>query len=242
MSIFALSDLHLAFSTPEKTMEIFGDQWKSYPEKIADNWQKTIKKNDLVLIAGDISWAMKLEEAKKDLEWIHKLNGTKVIIKGNHDYWWSSYSKVQSILPPSIVALQNTIYTFVNFSIGGTRLWDTDEIQFNAYNESPPPPIDPTQKEMQKKIYERELIRLELSLKELDTQKTKIVMTHYPPIGANGEPSKASSLIEKYQVHTAVFGHLHDFKSSKEVFGLHNHVRYCLTSADYLNFNPLQLF
>lgn len=242
MSVFALSDLHLAFSTPQKTMEIFGDIWKSYPEKIEANWQKSIKKNDLVLIAGDISWAMKLEEVKKDLEWIHKLNGTKLIIKGNHDYWWSSYNQVQKILPPSIFAIQNNIFTFLNFSIGGTRLWDTDEFNFNEYFSNSVKPVDITQKEMQKKIYERELIRLEMSLQELDPHKTKIVMTHYPPIGADLKASKASALLEKYQVHTTVFGHLHAFKPKTDVFGTHNNVRYTLTSADYLNFVPLQIF
>src|ERR1700733_9276880 len=107
MAVWALADLHLALSIPEKSMESFGEPWINYTAKIKDQWLKHIKTDDLVLIPGDISWAMRLEDAAVDLNWIHELPGTKVLIRGNHDYWWTSLSKVERILPPSIHLVQN---------------------------------------------------------------------------------------------------------------------------------------
>jgi len=131
MKIWAISDLHLSFSVPNKTMDLFGPEWKDHPKKIAAAWDKTVSSNDLVLIPGDISWALRLEDALLDLEWIEKRPGTKVIIRGNHDYWWSSLSKVKKVLPPSIHLIQNSSVTIGEVSIAGARLWDSPEYSFD---------------------------------------------------------------------------------------------------------------
>jgi len=173
MAIWAIADLHLSFGVPEKTMEVFGPEWKSYGEKLQSNWIEVVQSDDLVLIAGDISWAMRPEEAQKDLDWIEALPGTKVMIKGNHDYWWSSLSKTKKILPPSIHIIQNDAFHWKEYTIGGARLWDTHEYTFDAYIDFQEAPVSPSQQE---KIFSRELDRLELSLKKLDPNAT----THIP--------------------------------------------------------------
>src|SRR6478752_7625548 len=131
MDVWAIADLHLAFGVPQKSMEVFGGAWIGYAEKIEKNWRAVVHADDLVLIAGDISWATSLQEAKVDLDWVAALPGTKVMVKGNHDYWWSSLSKVEQILPSSIHLIQNNIFVFQEIAIAGARLWDTDEFHFN---------------------------------------------------------------------------------------------------------------
>ena len=244
MAVFAIADLHLSFGVPEKSMEFFGEPWIGYTEKIERNWRSKIKGDDLVLIAGDISWAMREGDAAPDLQWIDSLPGTKVIIRGNHDYWWGSISKVRRLLPPSIHAIQNDAFTFGPYSIGGARLWDSPEYQFGNF-------IDYKENARENKalnvhssdeaLFNRELERLELSLKSLDNSKKKIIMVHYPPIGARLEESRVSLLLEKYGVETCVFGHLHNVKPGALPFGERNGVRYLLTSCDYLHFNPIIL-
>lgn len=249
MKIFAIADPHLCFSTPDKTMEIFSDIWKDYPNKIETNWRKKISGNDLVLISGDISWSIKLKQALTDLEWLHNLPGKKIIIKGNHDYWWPSKSKLIKSLPPSIEAIQNNAITIGDISIGGARLWNTKEYNFDMFINSVISPAqtktvqEEIQKDLSEKIYERELLRLKLSLDSMNQEaKTKIVMTHYPPIGADLKGSKASSLLESYKINICVFGHLHNIKKEKKMFGEKNNVKYLLTSADFLDFEPLQIY
>lgn len=248
MSIWAIADLHLSFGVPDKKMDVFGDHWKNHAETIQKNWTQLICKEDLVLIPGDISWAMKTEDAQPDLDWIHQLPGTKVILRGNHDYWWESLSKVEKILPPSIHLIQNNFYQWENVFIAGARLWDTPEYTFGEYIDYTPnsrskklteEPADPAEIE---KLFTRELARLEMSLKSLPKQPgLRIAMTHYPPIGANLTPSRASLLLEKYQINICVFGHLHNVKKGIPLFGTNNGIEYRLTSCDYLNFTPLLL-
>lgn len=240
MKVWAIADLHLAFGDPSKSMEVFGPQWENYAQKIETNWKEVIAPEDLVLIAGDISWAMKPEQAIKDLNWIDQLPGSKVMIRGNHDYWWSSPSKVRAFLPPSIHIIQNDSFSFGDFSIGGSRLWDTDEYNFRDYIEFKENPKQISKEEFDGgKIFDRELHRLELSLKALDPTKRRFVMTHYPPIGADLKESKCSKLLEKYEVEVCVFGHLHNLKPSVEMFGVKNGIQYFLTACDYINFEPL---
>ena len=251
MNIFAIADLHLCFSTPNKSMEIFGPIWKDYENKIKENWKKNISKDDLVLIAGDITWAMKLKEALIDLEWIHNLPGKKIIIKGNHDYWWPSFSKLKTYLPPSIDFIQYNAITIGDVSIGGARLWDTDEFNFNDYINYLYNPKEKknknleekAQKELSQKIFAREIERLKLSLNQIDKKaKTKIVITHYPPISADLKDSKVSKLLDEYNIDISVFGHLHNVKTDiKKPFGEKNKTKYVLTSSDFLNFNPIKI-
>ncbi len=248
MQIFAISDLHLSLSSPEKTMEDFGDIWKNYQTKIKNNWEKTVSGNDLVLISGDISWAIKLKDALIDLEWLHSLPGKKVILRGNHDYWWPSVSKLKEALPPSISFIQNNSLSFEDVSIAGTRLWDTKEYNFNdyinfVYNPKQKKDIqEEIQKDLSEKIFLRELERLKLSLETMDKKaKTKIVMTHYPPISADLKDSQVSKLLEKYNIDICIFGHLHNLKREKKMFGEKNNINYILASADYIDFTPIKI-
>ena len=237
MNIWAIADLHLCKGVPEKNMEIFGDAWSNYMDRMAENWKKVVQDDDLVLLAGDISWAMKLEHAALDLDWIDALPGTKVMIRGNHDYWWSSASKVRSILPPSLHIIQNDVFNWEGISIAGARFWDTPEFNFiHCFAESfPPLPID-------EKIYKRELGRLEMSLKQLDqSAKCRIAMTHYPPIGTDLKPSAVSALLEEYNVQSCVFGHLHNIKEEAAQFGKKDGVDYIFVAADFLEFMPKKI-
>ncbi|CDZ80762.1 putative phosphoesterase [Candidatus Rubidus massiliensis] len=254
MTIWAIADIHLAISTPQKTMEVFGPSWKSYHQKIQDNWNDLVSPNDLVLIAGDISWAMRIEEAKIDLDWIHALPGTKVMIKGNHDYWWGSLNKLQQILPPSIHLIQNNSFFWNGVAIGGARLWDSNEYNFDKiieFQETPASVViheeskeDPKTTE---KIFMRELGRLETSLKSMDPRaRQKIVMTHYPPISFwenDKEPnaSQVSRLLEKYKVNACIFGHLHAVKKNLHPFHTKNGVEYIFVAGDYLDFKPVKV-
>jgi predicted phosphohydrolase len=249
MSIWALSDLHLCFSTPEKSMEAFGPSWQKYAEKIEWNWRKMIAPEDLVLIPGDISWAMRLDQALIDLQWIDKLPGTKVILRGNHDYWWSSSSKLSKVMPPSIHFIHNNIFIWKDIGIGGARLWDTPEYTFNQYiefQENPRARIKTLeeltqQKKEEDRIFVRELERLKLSLSLLPKNGVRIAMTHYPPIGADLTSSRASQILESFQVNCCVFGHLHNVRKGTLSFGEVNGVKYLFTSCDYLDFKPLKL-
>jgi uncharacterized protein len=246
MTVWAIADLHLSFGVPNKGMEKFGEHWRDHPAKVEAAWRARVGDGDLVLIAGDISWAMRPEEAMADLQWIDRLPGSKVMIRGNHDYWWPSLKRLQAMLPGSIHAIHNTAWRWGDVAIGGTRLWDTAEYRFGQYVEfSGAAPIEgPTGEapEEQEKIFVRELGRLEMSLQQLDaTASVRVAMTHYPPIGADLGPSRASGLLEKYRISHCVFGHLHNVRRDPPLFGSSRGVQYQLTSCDYLDFMPIKV-
>ncbi len=247
-NIWAIADLHLSLGNPAKEMQVFGPPWDNYVEKIEKNWREKIQKEDLILIAGDISWASKLEEAMVDLEWIDALPGTKLLCKGNHDHWWESSNKMQKLLPPSIHFIHRSCFTWGSVAIAGARLWDSpEEYRFNSYIEIKENPRQNKEKavpssEETEKMFIRELERLETSLKLIPLEaKIKIAMLHYPPIGAELHSSRASMLLEKYGIDICVFGHLHNIKKNSSLFNKKNSILYFLTSADYLNFEPLLL-
>ncbi|NBX70170.1 MAG: phosphoesterase, partial [Proteobacteria bacterium] len=225
----------------------FGDSWKDYVFHIENEWKKHIHEEDLVLVPGDLSWAKTLNAALIDLNWIDSLPGTKIIIKGNHDYWWESTSKMQKVIPSSIKFIQNDSYTWNDVTIGGSRLWDTEEYNFNKYIEYIENPRENKKenqknKEEQEKIFVRELERLKLSLNTLDpAAKIRIALTHYPPIGADLGPSRASAILEAYEIDICVFGHLHSIKQGLSLFGEKNGIRYIFASCDYLKFIPLRV-
>ena len=151
MKVYAISDLHLSNSC-DKPMDIFGGNWENYTSKIIDNWSKSVKQDDIVLVAGDISWAMKLEEAVSDLNWIDALPGTKILIKGNHEYWWKSISSVRQILPQSIKAIQNDAIKIGKFIFCGTRGWNVPDENNKDFSDE------------DMKIFKREVERLKLTL------------------------------------------------------------------------------
>lgn len=246
MTIWALSDPHLAFGNPDKTMEVFGPNWKDYPIQIEKNWKANVGDNDLVIVAGDISWAMKDKDALPDLDFLDALPGEKLLIRGNHDYWWPSASKLEGLLPPSMHFIQNNAFNWNGITFGGSRLWDTHEYNFSEFIEFVENPLQGKKKgpspEETERIFVRELERLKLSLQQLDPKaKTRIALTHYPPISAALKPSRASAILEDFGVDICVFGHLHNVRPDSLPFGEARGVRYVLSSADYLGFTPVKI-
>lgn len=246
-TVWAIADLHLSFGTPNKLMDVFGSRWTNHAARVKEHWEHLVQPDDLVLIAGDISWGMTPEQAKPDLDWIHSLPGTKVMIKGNHDYWWTSLKKLDAILPPSIHLIQNNAFVWNGIAIAGTRLWDNVNFSFNEYiefteNEFVKTLTEAHTDEETVKVYNRELLRLENSLKAIPRHVTeRIVMTHYPPVSPTLQPSPVSALLEKYKVDACIFGHIHSLKQGISIFGSLNGVRYIFTACDYLNCTPLQI-
>lgn len=227
MALYAISDLHLAFTT-DKPMDIFGEKWIKHDEKIKENWISKIKEEDTVLIAGDISWSMKSSDSKADLDWINDLPGKKIISKGNHDYWWSGISKLNSMYD-NTKFLQNNFYTYEDYAICGSRGWILEGSDRFT--------------EKDKKIFNREIIRLRLSLdkaKEAGFNKF-IVMIHYPPINEKIEASAFTEIFKDYGVEKVIYGHLHGPALGSAFNGEHEGVNYIITSCDYLNFDPIRI-
>lgn len=231
MSIYAIGDLHLSFNT-DKPMNVFGKQWDNYEEKIKEDWIKKVKENDVVLIPGDVSWSMKLEETFKDFEYIENLPGIKIILRGNHDYWWNTLTKMNAYIKEqnfkTINFLYNNSYIYKDYIICGTRGWKTIE------------------NEEDKKIYERELLRLELSLndgiKKYGNEKEIIVCMHYPPItNVKCENSKIIQILKNYNVKTCIYGHLHGEALQNAIEGKILGMDFKLVSSDYLNFQLLKI-
>lgn len=243
MKIWAISDLHLSLGNPDKSMEFFGGPWVHYVQKIEEGWRKAVQAEDLVLIAGDISWAFHLEDALIDLQWIDKLPGKKVLIQGNHDSWWSSKAKMEKLLPPSLSLIYRDSIHLQEVAIAGSRLWDSSEYHFDEYVAlAHNPRASRSKKDLihDEKVFSRELSRLEASLKSMaSSAKVRIAMTHYPPIGANLKDSRVSRLFQKYGIQVCVFGHLHNVKRGVSLFGEKEGIRYLLTSCDFLDFQPL---
>lgn len=245
MAIWAIGDLHLSFGIKGKEMGVFGAEWDKHYEKIASFWDEHVKAEDLVLIPGDISWAMHIEEAKADLAWIHERPGTKFFIRGNHDYWCHAASKVRQILLPSIHLVWSDAFLWNDIAICGTRLWDSPEYEFSPYIEMKKPVKESTKEENREeseKVFRREVMRLESSLKLLDQKaRLKICMVHYPPISADLKDSEVSKLLEAYNVNICVFGHLHSLRPNQTLFGTKNGIEYHLVSCDWLNFRLQKL-
>lgn len=227
MAIWALGDLHLSHAQP-KPMDIFGEAWTNHTGKIAANWRRVVGEEDLVIIPGDISWAMDLAGAQADLDWLAALPGIKLLLRGNHDYWWSSIGKVRAALPPGLVALQNDHFVFGEWAVCGTRGWlcPGDEGFGGAHDE---------------KIYRRELGRLQLSLESAVKAKQDriIAALHYPPFERRSGPSGFTELLERYGVKHCVFGHIHD-RSREWLFqGERGGVAYHFVASDGVGFNPV---
>ncbi len=217
MRVFAISDLHLSINNP-KPMDIFGPAWDNYVENIIEDWNSKVNEDDLVLMAGDFSWAMALEDTKKDFDLLKDLKGKKIIIRGNHDYWWKGISAVREFLPEGFYAIQNDAIKFGNIIVCGTRGWTF-----------------PNGEPADEKIFNREVIRLELTLKQAFAMKEEgdkiVCMMHYPPVNARREDSEFSRLLKTYQVDAVIFGHLHGYKTMQLKF-FKDEIPYYLTSCD----------
>lgn len=231
MNIYAIGDLHLSGEPPTKPMEKFGEHWLGHKEKIKYNWQSTVQPEDYVIIAGDISWAMNLPEADVDLKWIAALPGHKILLRGNHDYWWTSISKMRKLYP-EFIFLQNDS-TLVELAkedgvqkvaVCGTRGWTL--------------PSSEKFTEEDNKIYLREGVRMELGLQQAAKLEADVLVLamHYPPLFAPEETTVFTDLLEKYQVKHCVYGHIHGENHVITFEGERKGVNYKLVSCDTQGF------
>lgn len=238
--IFAIADLHFSFgeyvdlrrlreASIGKPMGIFGSKWENHYIKIYENWVRSVAEEDVVLIPGDISWALKLEDVKYDLDFIEKMPGKKILGKGNHDYWWQSQKKILEMISDNISILYNNSLTLRDdIALCGTRGWLC--------------PNDASFSEHDKKLYKREIIRLENSLSKAPKGKNIIVMLHFPPVNNNHEKSEFIELMEQYSVKICIYGHLHDNAVNTRIEGENWGISFQLVSSDYLDFKPMLLF
>lgn len=224
MSIYAISDLHLSHARP-KPMDVFGEIWSEHEIRIAENWDAIVSPDDTVLIAGDHSWAMKLEDAIPDLDYIAARPGHKIMIRGNHDYWWrrESTNRIQLTLPEGITLLQGKAVVVDNIGITGTRGWRVELEEDTSAGDS--------------KVMQRELSYLERGLQAIpDTVEKKIVVLHYPPFNADLEPNEFADLLQAYSVDILVYGHIHTgYYLEGDIDG----VEYKLVSVDHTDLKPV---
>ena len=221
MTVFAISDLHLP--ARQKPMDIFGAQWENHFERISEDWRERVTDEDIVLLPGDLTWAMHLEEAMEDIYRVGELPGRKLILRGNHDYWWSAIGRVRRALPEGMFALQNDVIKLDGILFAGSRGWTI--------------PIGDNPDEDDVRIYNRERMRLEMSLKaakRIDPDAPIVTMMHYPPLM---ETAKGfSDILEAYGVSDCVYGHLHGAGLNGAIRGERGSVRYHQVSCDGLGF------
>lgn len=224
MSLFAIGDPHLSLSV-NKPMDIFRG-WTDYTDRLAKNWNAVVGEGDSVVLPGDISWAMNFEEAKKDFQFLHSLNGTKYILKGNHDYWWNTMSKMTKFLDEnnfdSIKIIHNNAYSVEGFAIGGTRGWFYDDSEGDV-----------------NKVILREAGRLRASLKAAsELGGEMIAFLHYPPINEVQRCDEILNVLKEFDVKRCYFGHLHGFVAPGCAKIESDGISFNLVSADFLGFTP----
>lgn len=235
MSLFVMADLHLDIKSNAKSMEVFGNRWQEYVYKIKKNWTHLVSDGDTVMVPGDISWALNLNDSIYDLRWIDELPGNKILSKGNHDYWWSTNSKMRKFLEENelktIKILSNNAYSVGDHIVCGSRGWFTDKsMQTAAQN------VDYS------KIINREVIRLRMSLEEArklkgDSEKEIIVFLHFPPVWSDFRCEEILSLLDEYNIKRCYFGHIHsNYTAPSEFFD--GNISFELISADFLDFIP----
>lgn len=227
MSVYAIADLHLSLADESKSMDIFPG-WENYVERLEKNWRETVREEDTVVIAGDISWALKLEDTKEDFRFIHSLPGKKILIKGNHDCWWSTMRKLTGFLSEngftSIRPLFNNAYEAEDIAVCGSRGW--------LYNSEAPE---------DKKIVLREAGRVEASVRAaLETGKKPCVFLHYPPVYDGAVCSEIVAVLKRCRIEDCWFGHIHGTLAAKKaMLQSYGGFRLHLISADYLGFRPV---
>ncbi len=220
MAVFAISDLHLP--ARQKPMDVFGAHWANHFDKISEDWRARVRNEDIVLLPGDLTWAMHLEEAMEDVRRVGELPGKKLILRGNHDYWWSAIGRVRRALPENMFAIQNDAMLLDGVLFAGTRGWTI-----------PGADADPDDV----RIYNRERLRLEMSMKaarRIDANAPIVAMLHYPPLMESAKGF--SDILENYGVADCVYGHLHGASIAGAVRGLRGGVRYHQVSCDGLDF------
>ena len=223
MALFAIADLHFAFSV-DKPMDIFGENWKNHSEKIISSWKEHITEEDTVLLPGDLSWGMRIDEAAADLDVIYSLPGRKILLGGNHDYWCSSLSKMQQRYGAHFEFLQNDCIMVEDIAVCGTRGWLLPSAE--SFSDA------------DRKIYNREGIRLELSLQQAHKMQAQQIITafHYPPLFARTEHTCFTNLMLRYGVQHCVYGHIHGENHIPVFEGLREGINYKLVSCDTQGF------
>jgi len=241
MSLYVISDLHLSTNeTTNKSMEKFGTKWRDYHKKLEKNFRAIINDDDTVIIPGDISWAMTLEEAKQDFKFLDSLPGKKIIGKGNHDFWWSTATKIHQFFEEnnitSISLLHNNAYLIDDTIICGSRGWFYDEKQQKTVGE-----VD------YEKIVAREAQRLEISinaamkLKEESPELPILVFLPFPPVYVDCVCDKILDVLKKYEIKDCFYGHIHNNYSIPREFE-YDGISFTMVAADYLNFSPMPIF
>lgn len=227
MSLYTIGDLHLSFDC-DKQMDIFKG-WEDYVERIKENWQATVKPDDTVVIVGDISWGMNLEQARADFEFIHKLNGTKILLKGNHDYWFVTKKKVDDFLAEngfdSIKMMHNNAYFYGKYAIVGTRGWINEQGE---------------QALADQKILKREAGRLRASL-EAANGIEPIAFMHYPPVYNTSECTEILQVLGEYGVKRCFYGHIHGSGHFYAIDGAYKQINYRLVACDYTQFRVVKV-
>lgn len=225
MALYAIGDLHLSLGA-EKPMDVFGGKWRGYMDKLREG-MSVVGPEDTTVLLGDLSWSLNLEGAVKDFAWINEIPGKKIILKGNHDYWWSTAAKFYKFCQENGFEdqwiLNNNHYEYDGWAICGTRGWFFEEDRGGTHDE---------------KVFRRELIRLETSLKSAGDMN-KMVFLHYPPRYRGYECREIIELLERYEVRRCFYGHLHSESHKLAVEGLWGGVDYRLVSADYIGFKPV---
>lgn len=226
MSLYVIGDLHLCFSSPSKTMSIFAG-WENYQERIKENWLETVREDDTVVIAGDISWGMTLQQSQLDFRFINELTGRKIILKGNHDYWWGTIRKTEEFLSAegfdTIKILHNNHYEYGGYGICGTRGW-----------------VNMPDEAQDEKIMKREVQRLETSIKSaVDAGLEPLVFMHYPPIFATNFNYDILEILYRYNIKECYYGHVHG-RSAHElcIKNTYDGINFHLISGDYIQFKP----
>ena len=227
MALYAIGDLHLCLGAP-KPMDVFGGAWVGYMDKLCDGLS-VIGPEDTTVLLGDLSWALDLQSAKADFAWIDKIPGRKIILKGNHDYWWSTAGKFYKFCKENDFSdqwiLNNNSYEYKGYAICGTRGWFFEEQRSGEHDE---------------KVFKRELMRLEASLKAA-ADLPKIVFLHYPPKYKGYECLEIIELMKRYDVRRCFYGHLHGASHGLAMEGQWDGIEYRLVAADKLGFKPLMV-
>ena len=226
MALYVLGDPHLSFRS-QKPMDIFGGAWNGYVDKLRDGLS-VLREEDTIVLAGDISWGMSLEESTEDFAFLDAFPGRKLIVKGNHDYWWTTANKTYRFWEEHVFKtlnlLHNNCYEYGGYALCGTRGWFLDADK-NGHTQ---------------KVFNRELLRLETSLKAAG-EKPKLVFLHYPPLYQGYSCPEILNLLEQYQVRACYYGHLHGGSHRLALEGMHGSVDYHLVAGDYLGFHPLKI-
>ena len=226
MALYVLGDPHLSFRA-HKPMDVFGGAWDGYVDKLRAGLS-ILREEDTIVLAGDISWGMSLEEAEEDFAFLNSFPGRKLILKGNHDYWWTTANKTYQFWAErgftTLNLLHNNCYEYGEYALCGTRGWVWEEDQ-NGHNQ---------------KVFNRELLRLEASLKAAG-ERPRLAFLHYPPLYQGYRCQEILDLLERYQVKACYYGHLHGGSHRLALEGIHGTVEYHLVAGDYLGFRPLKI-